>query len=125
MLKILFIAIGGIFGTLLRSFMAHNIALSMSFNILLINYLGSFLAGCFFQFFKALNFHATIQNLIMVGFLGAFTTFSTYSLEAVKMFLAGEYKTGIWYIIIGNIGAVVATLVGIFLVKQLMFFIKS
>ncbi len=81
MLKILFIAIGRILGTILRSFMAHNIALSMSFNILLINYLGSFLAG--------------------------------------------EYKTVIWYIIIGNIGAVAATLAGIFLVKHLMFFIKS
>jgi len=130
MLNIILISLGGVLGTLSRYFLSYYLGTSFSFNILFINYLGSFLAGGFFEFFNIMKFGTNIfgidiQKLIFIGFLGAFTTFSTYSLEAVKLFLVSNYKAGIWYIIVGNIGAIIATLVGIFLVKHLLFFIKS
>ena len=66
----------------------------------LVNVLGSFLIGaCFIFFLERLQLVDTWRPLVMTGFLGAFTTFSTYSLDTLLLFQQGHYNTALLYLI--------------------------
>jgi len=56
--------------------------------ILACNLLGSFLIGCLFGYIasRAENHPAWLHPLAVTGFLGAFTTFSTFALDTQKLF---------------------------------------
>ena len=49
----------------------------------------------------------------LIGVLGGFTTFSTYSLDAVTMMRGGEWAKALAYVGATNIGGFVATAIGI------------
>jgi len=59
----------------------------------LINLSGSFLLG----FLLAMQPGSSLQLLLGTGFLGGFTTFSTFQVENVTLFLGGSYRTLILY----------------------------
>lgn len=66
----------------------------------LVNLLGSFAIGLVFMFF--LERQALVDSwrpLLVIGFLGAFTTFSTFSLDALLLFQQGHYNTALFYIV--------------------------
>lgn len=49
---------------------------------------------------------------LTVGFLGSYTTFSTYSLETLNLLLSHEYKSAVINVLISNILAVTMSLLG-------------
>ena len=75
---------------------------------------GSFLAGLLYvlikQRFPAFEPYAPI---FLIGFLGAFTTFSTLALESANMLLAGEYGRAALNLLIQNVSGVAAVFCGI------------
>jgi CrcB protein len=58
--------------------------------ILMCNLLGSFLIGCLFGYIAARGSEhpAWLHPLAVTGFLGAFTTFSTFALDTQKLFVS-------------------------------------
>jgi CrcB protein len=56
----------------------------------------------------------------MAGFLGAFTTFSAFSLDVFKLIEAERMADAIGYVAVSVIGAVVALFIGVFLAKGLL-----
>jgi CrcB protein len=112
--KILSIAIGGAFGAVAR----HLVNLSplaglfgkFPFHTFFINVTGSFLLGFLFVVFTD-KFTAgeNLRLAITVGFLGAFTTFSTFELEIFELFRERFFVTAFLYfsssVLIGFIGA--------------------
>jgi len=64
------------------------------------NVLGSFLIGVFFVVLaEKAQLSEPWRPLIVVGFLGGMTTFSTFSLDALLLFEQGNYNTALFYIV--------------------------
>ena len=90
MLKLVIIGTGGFIGAILRyeiSGWAHRLfGSSFPFGTLGVNVLGSFFLGFFLVLANTkLILPDVYKNLIAIGLLGAFTTFSTFSFETISL----------------------------------------
>ncbi len=66
-----------------------------------------------------------IKGFFLVGFLGAYTTFSTYSLDTATMIKAGELKGAAMNIVIHNIAGIMLVLAGLISASLFLRVIKS
>ena len=93
------VALGGAMGAVMR----YSLVMlsGMPSAILMANVLGSFVLGGLLsaQQGGVFNLSPIWQGFLMVGILGAFTTFSTFSLEAFVLFQQGEVKQAVAYVI--------------------------
>jgi CrcB protein len=80
---------------------------------LLVNVVGSGVMGlCYAMIGFGLAISEHMRGLVMVGFLGALTTFSAFSLDAVKLIEKGDVAAGLAYIF----GSVILSLAAFLLV---------
>lgn len=89
---------GGFFGAIARYFLSsygNEKFSSIPFGTLLVNLIGSFLLGMVI----ALELSTGYDTLLAIGFLGAFTTFSTMQIEAVQLFDDKQRLRAIMYLI--------------------------
>jgi CrcB protein len=98
MIKLLFIAIGGAGGALSRYGAGHAMGrffgLGFPWGTLCVNLVGSFLIGLLAGVQLGVSDSPRMQLLMalgITGFLGAFTTFSAFSLESVKLLEANKF----------------------------------
>ena len=119
---LLYIGIGGFFGAISRFLIAGYVQkLSNTLfpiGTLSVNVLGSFIIG-----FMAMLFSQVIEPeykaLVITGFLGALTTFSTFSLENINLLQDGEFlKAGI-NITLNVTLTLAATILGIIIFKKI------
>jgi CrcB protein len=94
--KLLLLAVGGAAGTISRyglSGLAHRLlGESFPFGTFFVNILGCFLFGLVAGFFEIRGGTGSqARILLLIGFMGAFTTFSTYIFESVGMARLGEW----------------------------------
>lgn len=118
---ILLISIAGIFGTLARYFSVktvNTIVPDSFWATLTVNIAGAFLAG--FCFVVCKNKFSEFEDyfpILFVGFLGAFTTFSTFALESIKYFSDAQYNKFFLNILLHNAGGLAAAAAGFYLAK--------
>ena len=60
---------------------------------------GSFSIGVIFVLLERQILHPDWRGVLMVGFLGAFTTFSTFSLEAITLWESGHAGQALGYML--------------------------
>ena len=85
----IFVMIGGFFGAISRFLMGKalsSINTGFPFPTLIMNSTGSFLLGIVL----ASDLSQTMYQFVGIGFLGAFTTFSTFSYETLQLLIKGQ-----------------------------------
>lgn len=108
----LMVFIGGSLGAVCRYAISIQMKriLSIEFPLatFLINLSGSFLLGILL----AAGAGSLMQLLLGTGFLGGFTTFSTFQVENVMLFRKGSYGTLIAYAVLSAILCIMAAAMG-------------
>ncbi|MGC8808412.1 MAG: fluoride efflux transporter CrcB [Thiomonas sp.] len=93
---------------------------SFPFATLSINVLGSFLMGfLFFETLERINMSPELRTGILTGGLGAYTTFSTFSLESLNLIENGEMVKAGLYITASVVLSIAAAIFGAFLSRNM------
>ena len=101
MLRTALIALGGATGSVLRYWMSSGVHLFLDrdfpYGTLFVNILGSFIIGSLYVLlYERLDVSPEWRALLIIGVLGGFTTFSSFSIETMNLIEAGEQlKAGI------------------------------
>ena len=99
MRTVLAVALAGALGTLARwglgSWVGHRFP-SFPWGTMVVNVSGSFILGVLFAVLVERNIGSpTLRVALMTGLLGAYTTFSTFSLETFRLFEVGATGSAI------------------------------
>lgn len=124
MLPYLTIAVGGVLGCWARYAMTNLIQViwgrDFPYATLSINVLGCFLMGFLFvETLERLTISPAARAGILTGFLGGFTTFSTFGMESMLLVEQGEALKGALYIVLSVVLGVVAAFSGAFIARNL------
>jgi CrcB protein len=108
---LLFVALGGAGGAVSRYLLAawvHGLwEGKLPLGTLLVNMVGSFAIGIIYVLIERQVVHPDWRGVLMVGFLGAFTTFSTFSLETIGLMEAGHIGHALAYMLASAVLCVV------------------
>ncbi|UOR11787.1 fluoride efflux transporter CrcB [Halobacillus amylolyticus] len=107
------IALGGGAGSAIRYWLseAFNLGGLLPYGTLFANLAGCFLLSFLYQKFLVSALSKTIQKAVTTGFVGSLTTFSTYSVESVRLFEEHLF-TGVVYIMLSLVGGLAMTWMG-------------
>lgn len=113
---LLLIALGGAVGSLLRYLIGGAIQRSSASGFpvgtMFVNVVGCLLVGVFVRFLLNMQTSPELRALLIVGFCGGFTTFSTFSYETVGLVEGGEYGRAATYVLASVALCVTATFLG-------------
>ena len=117
------VGLGGALGAMTRYGVGLAIVRSVGHGfpvaILTVNVVGSFLMGVFVVV-AAHRGLTWMSPLVMTGFLGGFTTFSAFSLEAVTLYERGEIGQAALYVGLSVVLSIGGLMVGLWVARSLM-----
>ncbi|MGG3564751.1 fluoride efflux transporter CrcB [Neobacillus rhizosphaerae] len=111
--NIAIVALGGFFGAMSRYglglFFKKRYPSAFPIGTLFVNLLGSFLLGLI----MGANTDSTLRLLLGTGFMGAFTTFSTFKLENIQLHTKGKINVAVLYLAISYTCGILLAFLGI------------
>lgn len=124
MLNWLPVAIGGALGAVSRFYVAETayrlLARSFPYGILACNVIGSLLMGFFaILLIQKLQLSPMWRYAIMIGFLGGFTTFSSFSLDTIQLCQEGYWQKAVVYVFLSLILCFGATIIGMLIANKM------
>lgn len=125
MVPIILVALGGALGCVGRFLLSNGIYILLGRNFpygtLTVNCVGSFLMGILFVLFleRFAGIAEQMRALLLIGFLGGFTTFSTFSIETINLIENGEILTAAINVIVSVSFCLILTWFGVLLGRQL------
>ena len=124
MTQMLAIAAGGAIGALLRywtSIAVHGrLGMAFPYGTLAVNVLGSLLMGfLYIWLIERMAAGPALRAFLLVGVLGAFTTFSTFSMETLNLLEAGHPGKALANVLVSVLVCVTAAGLGVLAARQL------
>jgi CrcB protein len=122
---VLAVAAGGAVGAtaryLVMSWVGHAFGHGFPYGTLAVNVLGSFVLGALIEV-MALTYSPSeeVRAFLVVGMLGAFTTFSAFSLDVVTLFQRGEPATAGIYVALSVFLSVLAFIAGLSVLRWIV-----
>jgi CrcB protein len=108
--------IGGGLGAVSRFLLSRFISARAFTNIPLgtfvVNISGALIIGFVFETFDAAVSSVMLRSLIIIGFLGGYTTFSTYALETVLLLQRHDYASAGMNLVLHTVTGLVAVVIG-------------
>jgi len=122
--QVLAIAVGGAGGAVLRFWVSTGVyalvGRGFPYGTLAVNVLGSVLMGMLYVvFMERMLVSPELRAGILVGVLGAFTTFSTFSMETVNLVEQAQYAKAGMNIALSVVACVLASWLGVIVGRQL------
>lgn len=122
MTNLFVVFIGGGMGAMLRylfSILIPKENAYIPYHTLAVNFLGCFIAGIVVTYFVLKSdINPVYKSLIITGFCGRLTTFSTFSLEIVEFLQQGDFLKAIIYIFTSLSICLISVILGVLLVKK-------
>lgn len=123
LIQIGFLSLGGVFGVNARYWLGHwvNRWASQQFPwaTFLINVTGSFAIGFLTMLLARWLPHQNFRLLVVTGFLGGYTTYSTFALESLTLWERGERGIGLGYMASTLLAGFLAVSLGVALARNL------
>jgi CrcB protein len=122
--QVILIAVGGSLGAVARYGLSTLVYYLTSevfpWGTLVVNISGSFLIGVLAELFDTAMIPAEWRSFITIGFLGAYTTFSTYTLETVNLLREGELRFATLNFIASNLMGILFVVLGIYSTRMIL-----
>lgn len=124
MQQLIYIAIGGAVGSVLRYLVSIGthalLGRGFPYGTLTVNIVGSFAMGLLYiLLIERLSESVELRALLLIGLLGAFTTFSTFSIETYNLLESGELLKAALNVLLSVVICLFAAWAGIIIGRQL------
>lgn len=119
------IAIGGAIGAVSRYGIAQVVILinganAAPFATIMVNVIGSGLMGVIYGYLSTGGMLAeTVRVFIMIGFLGALTTFSTFSMDIMAAIDRGQVVYAVIYAAVSVAGSILAFILAVLMMRAM------
>ena len=126
--QLISIALGGACGAVVRFLMSSGLyqwlGRGFPYGTLAVNLVGSFLIGLLTEalILQRIAIGVEYRAAILVGFIGAFTTFSTFSLETIYLLEQGSFGKAGLNILVSVLGCLLAVWIGLLLGRSLFLY---
>jgi len=122
--EILLIGLGGFVGANVRYWVsgwaADRLGQAFPWGTLIVNFSGSCLLAVFAGWLSNhINVDPRVRLFAVLGFFGAFTTFSTYATESVALFQGGDWLGALGNILGSNLLCLAGVFLGLLIGRQL------
>ena len=122
--RFLYISLGAILGAnaryLVGQWAAVQFGVAFPYGTLLVNVIGCFVIGLFYELGETrILITPELRLFVAVGFLGAFTTFSSFGNESINLLRSGDLLMGVVNIVGSNLLGLLAVVAGIALARAL------
>lgn len=119
------IALGGALGAIARFALSHQtyiwLGRDFAWGTLVVNLIGSFMIGLLtILLINKFAVSTEWRAFLIVGFLGSFTTFSTFSFETMQYIQIGELNKAMLNIAVSVVGCLIAVWIGLVAGKQFL-----
>lgn len=120
------VAVGGAAGAVLRHIVVHHAHHTWTRHpyagTLVVNLAGSLAAGAILGWLAARPDALSdgTRHVVTIGLLGAFTTYSAFAVDALKLIDEGRTAAAAWYILATTVGALLAAGLAFALVRSML-----
>ena len=117
------VALGGAVGATMRYGVnvgaVHYLGHGYPWGTMIVNILGSLLMGAMIGRFAQMDYVSPeLKTLLTTGFLGAFTTFSTFSLDFITLSERGEFVQAAAYVLGSVLLGILALALGLWMMRS-------
>lgn len=124
MQQVFLIALGGSLGAVARygvaTWIYQQTGTSFPWGTFIINVTGSFAIGFLAELFETALVPGGWRSFLTIGFLGAYTTFSTFTLETFNLLREGELRLATGNILLSTVAGLFAVVLGIYSFRLLI-----